>query len=340
LESNPIGIQKNMNLTHRERMKACLAEDSSLDRPPVALWRHFPVDDQDPALLAAATLDFQKHYDFDLVKVTPASSFSIKDWGAEDTWEGHTEGTRRYIKYVIQKPTDWEHLKVLSPSATHLARQLKCLKLIHAGLSPDVPLLQTIFSPLAQAKNLAGGERLIIHLRTHPEAVLKGLETIAVTTRRFVEACMEVGLDGVFYAVQHAQAGLLVQEEYEKFGLPLDLQILEPVRELWCNLLHMHGDNIYFNLAGKYHCQIVNWHDRETGPSLSEGLKNFKGAVCGGISQNTIVLGDRSEVRKEAADAISQTRGRRLLLGTGCVVPIIAPHGNLVAARQIVEGSE
>jgi uroporphyrinogen decarboxylase len=329
-----------MTFSHRERMQACLADDTALDRPPVALWRHFPVDDQDPATLAAATLDFQRRYDFDLVKVTPASSFSIKDWGAEDVWEGHTEGTRRYTRHVIGKPQDWEHLPVLSPSSPYLARHLDCLRMIRAELPSETPLLQTIFSPLAQAKNLAGGESLIVHLRTHPDAVLKGLKTIAESTRHFVEACMEVGLDGVFYAVQHAQAGLLVQEEYEKFGLPFDMRILEPAVELWCNLLHIHGDNIYFNLARKYPCQIVNWHDRETGPSLVEGLRNYRGAVCGGISQNTIVLGDRSEVRKEAADAISQTGGRRFILGTGCVVPVIAPHGNLVTARRIVEGSE
>lgn len=329
-----------MTLTHRERMQACLADDNTLDRPPVALWRHFPVDDQDPATLAAATLDFQRHYDFDLVKVTPASSFSIKDWGAEDVWEGHTEGTRRYTRHVIEKPQDWEHLKVLSPSSTFLANQLTCLRMIRADLNPETPLLQTIFSPLAQAKNLAGGERVVVHLRTHPEAVLKGLETIAETTRRFVEACVETGLDGIFYAVQHAQAGLLSLEEYRKFGLPFDMQILEPARELWCNLLHLHGDNVYFTLAGEYPCQIVNWHDRETGPSLADGLKNYMGVACGGISQNTIVLGDRSAVRKEAMDAIFQTGGRRFMLGTGCVVPVIAPHGNLVSARQIVEGSE
>ncbi len=329
-----------MTFSHRERMQACLADDTALDRPPVALWRHFPVDDQDPATLAAATLAFQRRYDFDLVKVTPASSYSIKDWGAEDVWEGHTEGTRRYTRHVIGKPQDWEHLPVLSPSSPYLARQLDCLRMIRTELPSETPLLQTIFSPLAQAKNLAGGESLIVHLRTHPDAVLKGLKTIAESTRHFVEACMEVGLDGVFYAVQHAQAGLLVQKEYEKFGLPFDMRILEPAVELWCNLLHIHGDNIYFNLARKYPCQIVNWHDRETSPSLVEGLRNYRGAVCGGISQNTIVLGDRSEVRKEAADAISQTGGRRFILGTGCVVPVIAPHGNLVTARQIVEGSE
>ena len=62
-------------------MQACINNDPALDRPPVALWRHFPVDDQSPETLAAATLDFQHHYGFDLVKVTPASSFSIKGLG-------------------------------------------------------------------------------------------------------------------------------------------------------------------------------------------------------------------------------------------------------------------
>ena len=334
-----------MTLTHRERLQACLNVDTALDRPPVALWRHFPVDDQRPETLAAATLDFQRHYDFDLVKVTPASSFSIKDWGAEDVWEGHTEGTRRYTKRVIEKPQDWEQLPVLSPSSPHLAGQLGCLRLIRKGLPPETPLLQTIFSPLAQAKNLAGGEQLIVHLRQYPEAVLKGLEAIAETTRGFVEACLETGLDGVFYAVQHAQAGLLAMDEYMTFGLPNDLVCLEPARSLWCNLLHLHGLNVYFDLLAQSLFpgplfQIVNWHDRETDPSLAEGLKLFEGVVCGGISQKTIVLGERSEVQNEAAQAITQSGGRRFMLGTGCVVPVIAPHGNILAARQSVEGFE
>ena len=61
-------------VSHRQRIEACLGGKAP-DRAPVALWRHFPVDDQTPDGLAAATLDFQQTYDFDLVKVTPASSF-------------------------------------------------------------------------------------------------------------------------------------------------------------------------------------------------------------------------------------------------------------------------
>lgn len=327
-----------MTLTHRERLQACFSGDPALDRPPVALWRHFPVDDQSPEMLAAATLDFQSRYDFDLVKVTPASSFCLRDWGAEDVWEGNTEGTRRYTQRVVESPEDWEQLPVLDPrKAPFLASQLACLRLLRKKIDPETPLLQTIFDPLAQAKNLVGGARLVVHLRRHPESVMKGLEIIAETTRRFVEACIEIGIDGVFFAVQHAQPGLLRREEFQAFGLVHDLQILEPARALWCNLLHLHGEHVYFDLAGKYACPIVNWHDQETGPSLAEAQGDFPGAVCGGVSQNTIVFGGRSEVQAETLDAIAQTGGRRFVLGTGCVVPIIAPHGNILAIRQSVE---
>lgn len=308
-----------------------------IDRPPVALWRHFPVDDQSPEALARATLHFQETYDFDLVKVTPASSFCLKDWGVQDEWRGHTEGTREYTQRVIHGPKDWELLPVLDPTSRHLSAQLDCIRMIRAGLDSETPLLQTVFSPLAQAKNLAGNETLLAHLRLYPEAVLKGLESIAETTRRFVEACIATGIDGVFYAIQHAQAGLLTREEYKTFGLPNDVKVLEPSQGLWCNLLHLHGHDVYFSIVDSFHFQIVNWHDRETSPSLSQAQRQFSGVVCGGMRQDTLVYRDQAEVRKEAADALQQTSGKRFLLGTGCVVPVIASHGNLLAARRSVE---
>ena len=322
--------------THRERIQACL-DNERIDRPPVALWRHFPVDDQDPKLLADATLDFQNTYDFDLVKVTPASSFCVKDWGVEDEWMGDTEGTRRYTKRFIHDPRDWEKLSVLEPNVRHLAGQVDCLRFIRAELGPDTPLLQTIFNPLSQAKNLAGNDVLIAHLRLYPEAVMKGLATLAETTRRFVEACLDSGIDGIFYAIQHAQAGLLTLQEYQTFGLPYDEKVLEPAQELWCNLLHLHGHNVYFSLLDSLKFQIVNWHDRETFPSLTEAKNVFAGVVCGGMRQDTLVYRDRTQVQNEAADAIQQTDGRRFMLGTGCVVPVIASHGNILAARKSVE---
>lgn len=319
--------------THRERIQACLNGERT-DRTPIALWRHFPEEDQNPETLAAATIKFQQTYDFDIVKVTPASSFAVKDWGVEDEWQKNPEGSRAYTKRVIQKPQDWEALKPLDPSAPHLAAQLQCLKLVREGIGAETPMIQTIFNPMSQAKNLAGNELLLEHIKKYPNAVMKGLETIAQSTAKFIMAARETGIDGIFYAMQHAQASMLELDEYKSIVLPYDQQALNPAEDLWCNLLHLHGSDVYFSLLRLINFQIVNWHDRETYPSLAEAQSLFRGVACGGIRQDTLYKGNPAQVKEEALDAIKQTKGKRFILGTGCVVYYQSPHENIMAAIE------
>jgi uroporphyrinogen decarboxylase len=319
-------------------MEVCLSGEQP-DRTPVALWRHFPVDDQQAETMAAAHLNFQNTYDFDFLKVTPASGYFVYDWGVEDEWQGHPHGTREYTKRVVRTAEDWEKLPVLDPHQGHLAEQLAGVKHLTTALSPNTPVIYTIFTPLSQAKKLIGDGAVIFHLREHPEQLQKGLEIITESTTRFVEALFEEGkVDGIFYAVQHAQADLLTPDEYRQYGRPTDLAILETAKAGWLNLLHLHGNDVYFDLLADYPVQVINWHDLETEPALQTGLEKFPGVVCGGMRQeSTVNLGTPDDVRTEARAAIEATGGKRFILGTGCVAPTTTPHGNLVAARQVVE---
>jgi len=321
---------------HRQRLEKCLSNQQP-DRTPVALWRHFPVDDQSSNGLARATLIFQEAFDFDLVKVSPASSFCIKDWGVQDHWNGNSEGTRDYTKQVIQKPEDWEKLSLLNVHQGYLGAQLECLQILVKELEPDTPVIQTIFNPLSQAKNLVGKGKLLVHMRKFPEAVHAGLKVITETTYEYIRAVSAIGVSGIFFAVQHAQYGLLNEIEFEAFGSHYDLQALEAASDLWLNMVHLHGKDVMYKRIAEYPVQILNWHDRETSPSLSQGKQLFEGIVCGGLQRvETIVLGTPDMVRKEALQAIETTGGKRFILGTGCVVPTVAPYGNILAARQSV----
>lgn len=323
-------------LSKRERLEAAIHGEPG-DRPPVALWRHFPGDDQDPSELATSILAFQREYDFDFIKVTPASSFCVRDWGAQDRWVGNEEGTREYTYRPVQRVEDWASLPLLEPESGALGAQLYCLELLHQALGDEVPFIQTIFNPLAQAKYLAGPQRLLVHLRQEPAALQAGLETITETTVRFIEAARRRGISGIFLAVQHASYELLSEQEYHEYGVPYDRRLLEAAEGLWLNVLHLHGNGIMFDLVAGYPVQVVNWHDRETLPTLREGQARVRGAVLGGLRQwETILRGTPDDVRREAWEAMQQTGGRRFILGTGCVTPIMAPWSNLRAAREAV----
>jgi uroporphyrinogen decarboxylase len=328
------------SMTKRQRLEATFA-GQPVDRVAVALWRHFPGDDQRPADLAAATLAWQRQYDWDFIKVSPSSSFCLVDWGVEDVWLGGDEGTREYTRHVIQRPEDWTRLSVLDPTKGFLGGQLHCLEMIRDGVKDEVPYIQTIFSPLAQAKNLAGGDRLLVHLREAPEAVHAGLQTITQTTIAFLKACQARGIAGIYYALQFATYRLLSADEHQVFGAPYDLRILAAAGECWFNMLHLHGSDIMFDQAAAYpFYQAINWHDRETAPSLGEGLRRSRAAVCGGLARwEDLLRGTPDGVRAQVTDAIRQTGGRRLIVASGCVAPVNAPFSNLRAVRESVEGA-
>ncbi|MCX6028622.1 MAG: uroporphyrinogen decarboxylase [Chloroflexi bacterium] len=324
-------------MTRRERLLAtCNGEPT--DRTAVALWRHFPGDDQRPADLAAATVAWQREYDWDFIKVTPASSFCLAGWGVKTRWVGGDEGTRDYVNTVIAQPEDWARLAVLDPAAGVLGGQLHCLALIRDAVGTDVPFIQTIFSPLAQARHLAGPDLLLVHLRRHPALVHQALETITQGTIRFIRACLPLGIAGIYYAIQWASYRTLTEAEYREFGEPYDRRILAAAAKGWFNMLHLHGADGMFDLVAQYPGQALNWHDREAGPTLADGMRRFRGAVSGGLEHwDDLLRGDPAGIRARVADALAQTAGRRLIVSSGCVAPVNAPFSNLRAVRTAVE---
>ncbi|MEJ2748869.1 MAG: uroporphyrinogen decarboxylase family protein [Anaerolineae bacterium] len=303
----------------RQRLEAAIAGEAP-DRIPVALWRHWPGDDQDAEALAAAHLQWQRDYDWDLLKVGPSSSYSVVDWGVRDHWVGHIEGTREYTHRPIQQPADWEKLAPLDPYKGMLATQLKALRLIGEDLGGNVPFIITIFAPLSQAKHLADNQVMLSHLRAHPDTFRRGLETITESTIRFIEAAKTTGISGIYYAIQHARYPQMSPAEYEMWGRPYDLQILEAASDLWLNVLHIHSSDIMFDELADYPAAFVNWHDRETGISLRRGLEKIKGAASGGVDHWTL--------HQESPEQ---------MLEAGCVAMVTTPLRNIRALRESVE---
>jgi uroporphyrinogen decarboxylase len=322
-------------MNKRERLAAAIRGEET-DRPLLALWRHFPTDDADPRELAHSAAAFQAQYDWDFVKLTPASNYSVDGWGTRVAYHGHPEGTSDYLARPIQSPHDWARLQPLDPYSGTLGEQLAAIRLARELLGPETPIIETVFSPLAQAKNLAGGTRDIADMRRHRAAFGQALEVIAKTTARFVQAALAAGADGIFYAMQRASADILSEAEYREIARPLDLRILEAAHDASFNLLHLHGLNTYFDLVADYPAHGLNWHDRDTGPSLAEGARHWPGLVVGGLSQRDMVEGTPVSVRALARQAIEALGGRRLCLSTGCVMQTVTPWGNIRALRAAV----
>jgi len=324
-------------VTKRERLRAALRGEA-VDRPPVALWRHFPREDARPQTLAAAHVRFYTTYDWDFLKVTPASGYYGDDWGLHAGYRPNREGTRHYTDRPVKKVADWAGLRSLDVTAGVYGRELHTLHLIREALSEDV-ILATVFSPLSIARTLCGDQALLRYLREQPDVLHQGLATITDVTGRFAAETLNAGADGIFFATQCATTDYLTEEEYEEFGRPYDLQVLDAAAHAEVRLLHLHGSHVMFDLVTDYPVDAINWHDRQTPPTLAEARQRYSGCLVGGLDQETLSRGTPEEVAGQVHDAIAQTGGRGLIIAAGCVTFVDTPDANLHAVRTAVAHS-
>ena len=327
-------------MNHRERIHAAL-RGQPVDRVPVALWRHFPNDDLQAEKLAARVVEFQRQYDFDFVKVTPTSGYPAEMYGATFRDAKNREGTRAYITRPVNALSDWDRIAPLDAKNPVFVRELAALKLIRQQLGGDVHILQTIFSPLNSAHNLAN-ERLFADLRAEPEVLHRALKALTETTVRFAVESLRAGADAIFFATQMATPKYLTVDEFQKFGVPYDLQVLEAIRGAKADFtfLHIHGLDVYFDLLARWPVEVVNWHDRRTAPSLKEARAKHPGALAGGINEwDTLAKKSRQDVAAEVHDAITQTGGRGHILAAGCVIPVDTPEENIRAVTEVLGAS-
>lgn len=306
-------------------------------RTPIALWRHWPAEDQVAEDLARATLDFQRRFDFDFIKLTPSQIFVAEDAGLTGTYEGNPEGDLVKGPRPITSLEQWEAIRPQSVQTGALARQLRCLDLVIAGAA-DTPIIQTVFNPLTVAACLAG-DRATIWRRRYPDVFQRGFDAIIETWRGFVGAVIKAGAVGIFFSTADASYRNMSEEEYLRWGRPSDLEILDAAGAGWLNVLHIHGDDLMFNLVSDYPAQVVNWDDRRAGPSLREGQSLVRKAVAGGLAQwGALLSGSTDEVRAQVVDGITQTGGIGYIVAAGCVTPIPTPERNIRAAIAASRG--
>lgn len=319
-------------MSHRERVEAALA-GQEVDRVPVSLWRHFPDQDQSAEALAAVTLDWQRRFAFDFIKLMPPGDYGTIDWGAQSEYQGSTSGTRQTTRFPIERIDDWRRIQPVPIDRGMNREVIQAARIVNDELRGEVPVLQTIFSPLTIAMKLSNG-RAIEHLRQAPDLLHAALAAITEVTQQMTGTTLEHGAGGIFFATQCASTNLMTVEEYREFGKHYDLQVLEAAGASRFTLMHLHGENVMFDEVLDYPVQAFNWHDRHTEPSLAEGEKRSGRCVVGGINEAAIDTITPLDAAAQARDAIEQLEGRHVMVAPGCVIPITTPEANV---RAIVD---
>ncbi len=330
--------ESTLVMTKTERIQAAIL-GKEVDRTPVCFWRHFVGIDRIPEQFVDQMISLQQEYDLDFIKVMPHGLYSVEDYGCEINFDNLGPYQTGYVtRHAIQKPEDWDKITVLPVNDGALGRELKVLELLRKRVKGRIPFIQTVFSPLTTASKMAG-ERLLPDLREYPEKVHRALGAIAETTRNFVAASLEQGVDGLFFATQEARTDVLSEQEFLDFGKTYDLESLSPIKgsDTYFNVMHLHGLNCMFDQVLDYPVSVLQWHIWQTAPSLEEAAKNTDKAFMGGIVRESLVDGTEEDIEKQLKDTLKMTNGRRIIISPGCAVKLNYKENLLRRMRTLVD---
>jgi len=322
----------------RERLERTLHGEKP-DRAPVAIWRHFPGDDLRIADFVRSTLDFQEQYDWDFIHTTPFSAYCVSDYGVEIGWTGDPSGDAHIIEPTIKRTLDWTELRTLEPARGELGKYLEALRGIVAEAdAKHIPVLAHIYSPLSQARMIAGEPTLLLHMRTAPQRVITGLNTLTENTLRLVESLRKIGISGVSYTMDCASFSVMSEAEYVEFGIPNDRKVLENRDpRWWLNMLHL-AENPMFALAASYPLQVIHWDATDKQTNWMTAKTRTSQVLCSGLNiEKHLILGTPTLIRESIREALLETNRTRIIIGANATIPITTPLSHIRMVREAVD---
>ncbi|MBI3474067.1 MAG: hypothetical protein HY013_22145 [Candidatus Solibacter usitatus] len=288
----PALAARGARLSSRERLDRALRGED-LDRPPFTYWYHF-LDDKLPGERhAQSTLDFQRKFRTDLVKV-------MSD-------------------YAYPKPAGpWHALRAVE---NPFPQQIRALELIRDGLAGSKHFVETIFNPWNVAEKLSSKEEVLKLKAEKPQALLDALEAIARSEANHARRAVAAGASGIFLAIANAQDGILSRADYARFSQPFDKLVLDAVASAPLNVLHLHGDKVYLDLFYKgWPAAAINYSRHGTGVPIQRVRDKYTGVLMGGIDEANYRKLSRADLKRQWEEA-RQAAGKRFILSPGCSVP-------------------
>ena len=302
-----------------ERVTRAL-KGEEVDRPPFAFWYHFGLQHMAGPKHAEAEVGFYRAYDLDFLKVMSDYPYPLPD-GLQ----------------AVETEEDWRRVEPIAADNQCWSEQLSALSMIDDEIGKEAMFIETVFSTWTTARRLARSGSLSAARERYPDTLLGAMDGISTSLARYANQVLLRGASGIFLSLGAATDEVMTAEEYETWGRPFDLKILDAVREAPFNVLHIHGKRIHFDSLLDYPVSSLNWSHFATAPSLSDGKNRSAKTVLGGIDEATASHVSAPEISEQVDNAIREIGTRGLIVTPGCSVPTDTREQSLRAVKQAVE---
>ncbi len=285
----------------------------------MSLWRHFYNREQTVDQLTSSMIHWQEKWKWDFLKLNPPACYHVLDWGAEYEFFDDERREPELRLTVVTRAEDVDRITILDPAKGALGEQLQVTRNLRQYFGPDLPIVQTIFSPIEIAHRLMTGRESFNALRkSAPAAIHSLLGKIQKTFLHFALHSLAAGADGFFFATKWANSDWMTWSEYEEFGSAYELPILSPLQERNALLiLHICGEHTHLDRMLNYPVDIYSYDFFADGvPSPAQVAHQTGKFVLGGVDPVKLAV----DWKRVAEDCRPLASINKWLIGPSCVI--------------------
>jgi len=305
-------------MTKREAVLA-VGDGRVPDFVPAAFFMHFELECHEGRKAVEKHIGFFRFTGMDLAKIQYERKFPADP--------------------AVVSPSDWAKVRPLGRA--YFEPLLEAVDGIVQALAPEAVVIVTLYSPFMCAGHVGGADRLAAHMAEDAGAVKAGMEIVTDSLMVFVNACIELGVDGFYHSTQGYEAGRLASPElFHECVKPYDLSVMRAIAaRCRFSVLHVcdyHAPYDDVSPFVEYPGTVVNCNPVVAGRKLSgsEIAAMFGRPFMGGVERmGPIATGTEEDARQAAREALAEAPSPTIL-AADCTIPPGSPWENLRAAIE------
>jgi uroporphyrinogen decarboxylase len=300
----------------------------------ISLWRHFLDREKTDTELTVSMIEWQEKWHWDFLKINPPACYHVLDWGAEYEFFQDPLREPELRKVVIETVADFDRIGPLDVHHGVLGDQLRVIRNLRSHFGPDLPIVETVFSPIEIAHRVMEGRQALLgFLKSNAVEVHDLLQRITSVFSEFCQECLNAGADGIFFATKWATSDQMTWSEYQEFGTRYEKILLNALQERDALLiLHVCGQRTFLNHMLDYPVDIFSYDFlADEAPSPEDVINKTGKFALGGIDPDLL----ERNVQRALEVAFRYTGLSQWLAGPSCVVSPRVPDANI---RKIKDG--
>ncbi len=346
-------------MTAAERIRQ-MVESERVDAVGASGWYHTPECDRAGAeAFSRRIIGITDHSRWDFIKIMPNGIYMQEAHGSDIEYLSKDIPPERlrskmifnFRSYLVNSPEEMARFPVLDVKSNPVfQRETALVRALADHYKGTVPILPTIFLPAHTIPEFVGGiPKARWYFENHPDAVDHMLQALYETERQLLQAYLDAGADGFFFATRYSNAGILSRDEFERFCLPYEVRLTESTKgRAWFNMMHIHGvKDFYWDYYDKYFVQAYNWENvpasvpEEERATVARVRELTDRVLVTGTDQVNDFYGSLEEVRERFAQrlerAAKESGDNRLIFAPGCSLPLDIDPESVHQIRVVVD---